>query len=45
MTPLSYFADTETPSSWNRLTTNDGMPSTPVETPDHLDLKDDDADS
>ena len=42
---LNYFADTETPSRWEKITINDGMPPTSMETSDQLDLNVDDADS
>ena len=42
---LSYFADTETPSRWEKLMINDGMLPTSLETPDQLNLKVDDVDS
>ena len=34
---LSYFADTETPSRWGKLTINSGMLPTSMQTPDQLD--------
>ena len=42
---LSYFADTEAPSRWEKLTIHDGMLPTSTEIPDQLDLKVDEADS
>ena len=43
---LSCFADTETPSGWEKLMiSDDGMLPTRLETPDQLDLKVDDVDS
>ena len=42
---LSCFADTETPSRWEKLMINDGMLPTSLETPDQLNLKVDDVDS
>ena len=34
---LSYFADTETPSRWEKLIINDGILPTSMQTPDKLD--------
>ena len=34
---LSYFADTETPSRWEKLINNDGIMPTSMQTPDKLD--------
>ena len=42
---LSYFADTETPSRWEKLTINDGMLPPNTQTPDLSGLKVDNADS
>ena len=42
---LSYFADTETPSRWEKLMINNDILSTSMWTPDQLDLKVHDADS
>ena len=42
---LSYFADTETPSRWEKLTLNGSVLPTSLQTPDQLDLKFADADS
>ena len=41
---LSYFADTETPSRWEKLMINNDILSTSMWTPDQLDLKVDDVD-
>ena len=41
---LSYFADTEMPSRWEKLMINDDMPPTGMQTPDPLDLKDEGTD-
>ena len=36
---LSYFADTETPSRWEKLINNDGIMPTSMQTPDKLDWR------
>ena len=42
---LTYSADTETTSRWEKVVINDGMLPTGIQTPDQLDLKTDDAHS
>ena len=42
---LSCFADAETPSRWEKLTINNGILPTSMQTPDELDLKADNVDS